>query len=95
MTGDESGGKNKRLDVLNRSNDGFFIANEDLKLRGPGDLFGIRQSGLMEFALADIYQDSDILLYASQAADEVLDRKAVLNEKSPFFIKKSIDYRTI
>ena len=42
-----------------------------------------------------LYQDSDILLYASQAADEVLDRKAVLNEKSPFFIKKSIDYRTI
>lgn len=95
MTGDESGGKNKRLDVLNKSNDGFFIANEDLKLRGPGDLFGIRQSGLMEFALGDIYQDSDVLLYASQAADSVLTGHITINEESPFFVKKQIDYRTI
>lgn len=58
----------KRLDILNRSNDGFEIANEDLKLRGPGDFFGIRQSGEMEFTLADIYQDAMIL---QQAAGEV------------------------
>ncbi len=58
----------KRLDILNRSNDGFAIANEDLKLRGPGDFFGIRQSGEMQFALADIYQDAMIL---QQAAGEV------------------------
>ncbi len=38
-------GKNQRLEVLNKSNDGFFIASEDLRLRGPGDIFGIRQSG--------------------------------------------------
>jgi len=95
MTGDDSGGKNERLNVLNRSNDGFYIANEDLKLRGPGDLFGVRQSGLMEFALGDIYQDSDILLYASQAADQVLCDQVHLDETSPFFIKKEIDYRSI
>ena len=95
MTGDNSGGKNKRLDVLNKSNDGFYIANEDLKLRGPGDLFGVRQSGLLEFSLGDIYQDSDVLLAASQAADRVLDEKITINEESPFFIKKQIDYRTI
>ncbi len=58
----------KRLDILNRSNDGFEIASEDLKLRGPGDFFGIRQSGEMQFALADIYQDAMIL---SQVAGEV------------------------
>ena len=46
----------KRLEILNKSNDGFFIASEDLKLRGPGDFFGIRQSGDLVFALADIYQ---------------------------------------
>ena len=57
-----------RLDILNRSNDGFAIANEDLKLRGPGDFFGIRQSGEMQFTLADIYQDAKIL---QQAAGEV------------------------
>ena len=58
----------KRLDILNHSNDGFEIANEDLKLRGPGDFFGIRQSGEMQFALADIYQDAALL---QQAAGEV------------------------
>lgn len=41
--------ENKRLEILNRSNDGFYIASEDLKLRGPGDIFGIRQSGLAGF----------------------------------------------
>lgn len=56
-----------RLNVLNQSNDGFFIANEDLKLRGPGDFFGIRQSGEVLFALGDIYSDADILKQANEA----------------------------
>ena len=62
----------KRLDILNKSNDGFYIAGEDLKLRGPGDLFGIRQSGDMEFRIGDIYNDSAILKSASEAAAEIL-----------------------
>ena len=62
----------KRLQILNKSNDGFYIAGEDLKLRGPGDLFGIRQSGLLEFKLGDIYQDADILKAASETASEIL-----------------------
>lgn len=62
----------KRLEILNKSNDGFFIAGEDLKLRGPGDLFGIRQSGTMEFRIGDIYNDSSILKAASEAAVEIL-----------------------
>lgn len=57
----------KRLEILNKSNDGFKIAEEDLKLRGPGDFFGIRQSGEMEFALADLIQDADILRQAAEA----------------------------
>lgn len=60
--------KSKRLEILNNSNDGFKIAEEDLKLRGPGDFFGIRQSGEMEFALADIIQDAEILKQAAEAA---------------------------
>lgn len=95
MTGDESGGKNKRLDVLNKSNDGFYIANEDLKLRGPGDLFGIRQSGDLDFALGDIYQDSDVLLEASELADRVLEGEVVLPEERLELFQKEIDYRTI
>ncbi len=62
----------RRLDVLNKTNDGFKIASEDLKLRGPGDFFGIRQSGDMEFQLADIYQDAVLLQEASKEAARIL-----------------------
>ncbi len=62
----------ERLEILNQSNDGFFIAGEDLRLRGPGDLFGIRQSGLMDFKLGDVFQDSLILKQAAEAAGELL-----------------------
>ena len=62
----------KRLEILNHSNDGFYIASEDLKLRGSGDLLGTRQSGDMEFRMADIFRDADILQKASEAASELL-----------------------
>lgn len=72
MQGNEVQETSKRLEILNKSNDGFYIAEEDLKLRGPGDLFGIRQSGLMEFKIGDIYNDADILKASSEAAGEIL-----------------------
>lgn len=62
----------KRLEILNKSNDGFKIAEEDLKQRGPGELFGVRQSGDVSFALGDIYSDSDVLMEAAQAVDRFL-----------------------
>jgi len=68
MQGSESGRSNERLEILNHSNDGFYIAGEDLKMRGPGDFFGIRQSGDFSFKLADIYQDADVM---GKAAYEV------------------------
>lgn len=68
IQGNEDENTAKRLDILNRSNDGFYIAGEDLKLRGPGDILGIRQSGMMEFRIADIFQDADVLKTASEAA---------------------------
>ena len=71
--GDQEGTQ-KRLDILNRSNDGFYIASEDLKLRGPGDIFGIRQSGDMEFKLADIFTDANILKTVSEEVTELLNR---------------------
>ncbi len=64
--------RDEGLSILNKSNDGFKIASEDLKMRGPGDLFGIRQSGLMDFRLGDVYQDAKLLQMASEAADELL-----------------------
>ncbi|MGI6010997.1 MAG: ATP-dependent DNA helicase RecG [Ruminococcus sp.] len=62
----------KRLEILGKSNDGFEIASQDMKLRGPGDLLGFRQSGEMEFKLADIYQDSEILGLAAKAAGQIM-----------------------
>lgn len=78
----------KRLEILNKSNDGFYIAGEDLKLRGPGDLFGIRQSGDMEFKIGDIYNDSATLTKASEAADEILALDLELDLEQHRFLKE-------
>ncbi|MCI9217089.1 MAG: ATP-dependent DNA helicase RecG, partial [Dorea sp.] len=72
MSSSKSKETRERLEILNKTNDGFKIAGEDLRLRGPGDLFGIRQSGLMDFQLGDIYQDAKILKEANEAADWLL-----------------------
>lgn len=66
----------ERLEILNRSNDGFFIAGEDLRLRGPGDLFGIRQSGEFEFAVADIYADATVLKEVSETVKALSEKEA-------------------
>ncbi len=65
----------ERLEILNKSNDGFYIAEEDLKLRGPGDLFGIRQSGDLEFKIGNIYTDASILKLAAEAAKGLKDEE--------------------
>lgn len=62
----------KRLKILKESNDGFEIAKKDLELRGPGELFGVRQSGELSFLLGDIYQDAQIMQKASEAAGKLL-----------------------
>jgi ATP-dependent DNA helicase RecG len=71
----------KRLKVLANSNDGFYIAEEDLKLRGPGDIFGVKQSGDMDFKLADMYTDIQLFRFASVDAKEFLDKKIKLTEE--------------
>ena len=83
--------KNRRLEVLNKSNDGFYIASEDLKLRGPGDLFGIRQSGDLEFQLADIYTDAVTLKKVSEDVNRLLARDENLEEEENRELKKRLD----
>lgn len=78
----------KRLKVLNETNDGFKIASEDMRLRGPGELNGIRQSGELQFGLGDVVDDSDILLLASEWYDRVSERVSHVQGKL-------IDFRTI
>lgn len=74
INGKESKESMERLQVLENSNDGFFIAGEDLKLRGPGDFFGIRQSGEVLFQLADIYNHADMLKMAQEILQKYGDR---------------------
>ncbi len=69
----------KRLEILNKSNDGFEIADWDLRLRGPGDFFGIRQSGDMDFKIADIYSDAKTLQEAAEAAGFAEQNKYLLD----------------
>ncbi|MCR5222446.1 MAG: ATP-dependent DNA helicase RecG [Lachnospiraceae bacterium] len=90
----------ERLEVLKKSNDGFYIANEDLKLRGPGELFGQRQSGELHFAIADIFRDSALLKKAaedvgklmSEDPDLSLDKNKRLREK---LLKSDFDHMTL
>jgi len=61
-----------RLKTLVDTNDGFEIAEVDLKLRGPGDMMGTKQSGILDFKIADIIKDNKILLYARKEVDQLL-----------------------
>lgn len=93
----------ERLQILNQSNDGFFIASEDLKLRGPGELFGVRQSGDFSFEMGDIYTDSGILKQASEAVEKLLledselslEKNAALRKHFSSTTRNSVDFRTI
>ena len=93
----------ERLEILNHSNDGFHIASEDLKLRGPGELFGVRQSGEFSFRNADIYADAGILKQADEAVECLLNRDESLEKPENVRLKQhilsvsgnSVDFRSI
>ncbi len=89
MSGSKAKETRERLEILNKTNDGFKIASEDLRLRGPGDLFGIRQSGLMNFKIADVYQDAKILKQANEAADWLIETDHKWLKKLPKYEEPS------
>jgi ATP-dependent DNA helicase RecG len=75
MSGSKTKETKKRLEILNQSNDGFYIASEDLKLRGPGDLEGTQQSGMaFDLKIADIARDGQLLQFVREVAMGILDK---------------------
>ena len=103
MSGSQKPETMSRLKILNESNDGVYIASQDLKLRGPGDLFGIRQSGDLHFVLGDVFQDAGILQRASECADRILEQDSSLESAEYCSLLKrleqtsinEVDFRTI
>lgn len=98
VAGNKSSKNMKRLEILNKTNDGFKIAEEDLKLRGPGDFFGVRQSGELDLGIADIYTDATMLKVAADAADKVMEKdmlakpeNAILAEKVHIYTIKCLE----
>lgn len=81
----------ERLNVLTTTSDGFKVSEEDFKLRGSGDLFGTRQSGDMQFKLADIKRDFNILLRAKEDSKEVLSSKEYVNSEKILFIEEMLE----
>ena len=80
-----------RFDILCETNDGFKIADADLKLRGPGDFFGKRQHGLPALRLADILRDTELLLTVQREAVEFLKTDAALEQPEHAAIKRQLD----
>ena len=82
-----------RLEAMSRSNDGFFLAEEDLRLRGPGELLGTRQSGLPELRQADLLKDHALLVAAKQASHELLEADPSLSKPAHRSLKAGMQRR--
>lgn len=76
----------KRMEIMVRTNDGFEIAEEDLRLRGPGDLMGTQQSGLLDLKIGDLAKDNQIVMLAREAAIKVLNEDPNLADEKHKFI---------
>ena len=85
----------KRIEILKKSSDGFFIAEEDLKLRGAGEMLGARQSGYQEYMIADLSNHYNLLLEASKLAKYIVQNKQFLNSEAVNILLKLFGYNEI
>ena len=81
----------QRMKVMTESTDGFYIANKDMELRGSGDIFGTRQSGIMNLKFADLSRDVNILEYAQKEAQKIINNDPELSNEDNLKLKKSIE----
>jgi ATP-dependent DNA helicase RecG len=91
MSSSKTADARQRLNVLEQSQDGFFIAEMDMRLRGPGQVLGTRQSGVPDFALASLVEDGEVLILAREAAEKVIMRDETL--QSWPLLKDELKYR--
>ena len=94
VSGSDTAKAKDRLGILNQTNDGFKIAEEDLKQRGPGDFFGVRQSGDLRFKIGDIFSDSKVLKEAADAAGAVLAKDELLSSEENVYLKTKVEEYT-
>jgi ATP-dependent DNA helicase RecG len=80
----------KRLKVMENNDNGFIIAEKDLQLRGAGELFGLRQHGLPEFKIANLYRDTDVLKQAQQAVQDIIQEDRMLEKHEQRQLKNFI-----
>ncbi len=71
----------QRMDIMTSTNDGFVISEKDLELRGPGDVFGVRQHGLPELKIANLYRDMDILADVQKAVKYIIDGNLLIDDQ--------------
>lgn len=82
----------KRIEILKNSSDGFYIAEEDLKLRGSGEMLGVKQSGYQEYLIANLSAHYTLLLQASKIAKQIIKDKNLLNSESIKILLKMFNY---
>ena len=85
----------KRLEVLTKTNDGFKISEEDFKLRGGGEIFGLRQSGDMNFKIIDVKNDYPMLLKAKEDAENFIKNKKYLESQNQEIVKDLINNQSL
>ena len=83
----------RRLKIMEETNDGFKIAEEDLNIRGPGEFIGVRQSGIPDFRVANIIRDARILNEAREEAFELVRKDPFLQDTQNFFLKEVLKQR--
>ncbi|MEW4983374.1 MAG: ATP-dependent DNA helicase RecG [Cycloclasticus sp.] len=87
---------NERLSIMRETTDGFKIAEKDMQLRGPGELLGKRQAGFMQFKVADMERDADVLEQVSECADNILRKQPELVEPLVHrWVANSVEYAQV